>query len=57
VLRRRSPEVDLDRVAVDRHGHAKLEVAAVGLENVHRLEASVGQLADRSSHAPLGVLV
>ena len=45
VLRRRAFEVDLDRVAGDRHGRADLEQARRSLERVGAGEAPVRQLA------------
>ena len=53
----RAGEVDLELVSGDRHGRPQLEVSLLRFEDVARLEPAVRKRGDRSSNAPLGVVV
>src|SRR5215217_7161841 len=48
-------EVELDLVALDRHGNADLELALGRLEHVARLPAPVRKRGERGAHPALGV--
>ena len=55
MLRRRTVEVDVDRVPGDRHGDPQLEEPVRSLERIGSLEPAVGKISECSTHDALRI--